>query len=283
MRILALLVFASFILVSCKKEVGYANTNTNNNNNNNNTDTGGTKTDTTDLGKFIKATGITDEILKADLDTLIMRAKSHGWWDLCKAIYPLAGGTSSGASFNLKDTAAYQLTWSGSPVFSNAGATFDGVSYGNTGINDSILAYNNAHISFFSNSDDTTIDQWVMGVDDGTVPYNEFSITNAGFKQAVAYFFTGNGTFSTIQSSTIGWYLVSSGITDVRIYKDGSDITSTTESPVDSHANNTFLIGKSRGLAGTNTQCAFATIGSNIDSTIAALMYSDIRDFVNEK
>jgi hypothetical protein len=76
---------------------------------------------------------------------------------------------------------------------------------------------------------------------------------------------------------------VSSGITDVRIYKDGSDITSTTESPVDSHANNTFLIGKSRGLAGTNTQCAFATIGSNIDSTIAALMYSDIRDFVNEK
>jgi hypothetical protein len=273
MRILTLLVFASFILFSCKKEVGT-----------NNTDTGGNKVDTSALGKFVKASGITDQTLKVSLDSLITRAKNHGWWNLCQAIYPLAGGTSSSSSFNLKDTAVYKITWSGSPAFANAGTSFgDGVSYGNTGINDSILAYNNAHISFYSMTNDTTIDQWVMGVDDAQVPYNEFALTNAGFKQAVAYFFTINGTFSTEQTSTIGWYLVSSGSTDVRIYKDGADITSTTESPVDSHVNNTFLIGASRNLGGTNTQCAFSTIGSNIDSTTAALMYSDIRDFVNEK
>lgn len=289
MRILTVLFFASLLLFSCTKEVGYVNrdtntNNNNNNNNNNNTDTGGSTIDTTDLGKFVKAAGITDPILIANLDTLVSRAKSHGWWDLCKAIYPLAGGTSSSTSLNLKDTAAYQITWSGSPAFTNAGATFDGgVSYGNTGINDNTLTYNDAHISFYSNTNDTTIDQWVMGVDDSQVPYNEFALTNAGFKQAVAYFFTNNGTFSTAQSSMIGWYLVSANSTDVRIYKDGADITSTTESPVDVHANNTFLVGTSRGLGGTNTQCAFATIGSNINSTVAALMYSDIRDFVNEK
>src|SRR5436190_22801042 len=100
MRILTLLVFAGFILISCKKEVGNSNTNTNNNNNN---DTGGTKVDTTALGKFVKATGITDQVLKVNLDSLITRAKNHGWWDLCKAIYPFAGGTQTSCQYNLKD------------------------------------------------------------------------------------------------------------------------------------------------------------------------------------
>ena len=274
--------FAGFVLVSCKKESGAPNTNV-------------VPppppppppppADTSALGKFVKATGITDGILKVSLDSLITRARSHGWWDQCLAIYPLAGGTSTSTSFNLKDTAAYQLIWSGPPVFAAAGATFDGIGavYGNTMINDSLLAYNNAHISYYSNTTDTTINQWVMGVDDAVAPYNEFSITNAGFKQAVAYFFTNNGTFSADQSSTSGWYLVSSGSTDVRIYKDGADITATTESPVDIHTNSTFLIGSSRNAGGTNTQCAFSTIGSNIDSTMAAQMYADIKDFVNEK
>jgi len=285
MRILTILTCASLLLFSCKKEVGYTNTNTNTNNNNNNNppDSSGNKADTTALGKFVKAAGITDATLKVSLDSLISKARAHGWWDLCSAIYPLAGGTSSSSSFNLKDTAAYHITWSGSPAFANAGTSFDGVSYGNTGLNDSILAYNDAHMSFFSKSEDTTIDQWVMGVDDAQVPSNEFSITNAGFRQAVAYFFTTSGTFTTIQPSTIGWYLVSSNSTDVRIYKDGADVTSTTTSPIDAHSNNTFLIGSSRGITGTNAQCAFATIGRNIDSTTAAVMYADIRDFVNEK
>jgi hypothetical protein len=269
--ILSSSVLIAFILFSCQKEISYEN------------DGNVVKIDSA-VGNFVKAAGITNESLKASLNTLVVNAKNHGWWDLCLAIYPLAGGTSSSSSFNLKDTAAYRVTWSGSPIFTNPGTLFgDGVSFGNTGLNDSILTFNNAHISFYSNTNDTTIDQWVMGVDDATVPYNELTLTNAGFKQAVAYFFTNNGTFSTEQPSTIGWYLVSSGNTDVRIYKDGADVTSTTESPIDSHAKNTFLIGTSRNLGGTNTQCAFSTIGVNIDGTMAALMYSDIRDFVNKK
>lgn len=260
-----------FVLFSCQKEISYEND-------------GSVEKIDTDAANFIKAAGITDQSLKTNLNTLVIKAKDHGWWDLCLAIYPLAGGTSSSSSFNLKDTAAYRVAWSGSPIFANAGALFgDGISYGNTGFNDSVLAFNDAHISFYSNTNDASIDQWVMGSDDSRVPYNELSLTNAGFEQAVAYFFTNNGTFSIEQSSTIGWYLVSSGSTDVRIYKDGADITLTTESPVNSHTNNTFLIGSSRGLPGTNTQCAFSTIGYHIDSAIAAVMYSDIRDFVNEK
>jgi len=281
MRILILLAFAGFLMVSCKKESG---TNTNVVVPPPPPPPPPPPADTSALGKFVKAAGITDQTLKVSLDSLISKARAHGWWDLCTAIYPMAGGTSVSSSFNLKDTAAYQIFWMGSPSFANAGASFpDGMSYGNTNLNDSVLAYNDAHMSFYSKTDDSTIDQWVMGVNDAQAPYNELALTNAGFRQAVAYFFTANGTFSSEQSSTMGWYLVSSGSTDVRIYKDGLDITLTTESPIDSHANNTFLIGNSRGLAGTNTQCAFSTIGFNIDSTTAAQMSADIRDFVNEK
>lgn len=272
MRIIfTLSAFIAVILFSCQKEISYEN------------DGNVVKIDTA-VGNFVKAAGITDESLKLSLNSLVIKAKNHGWWDLCLAIYPLAGGTSTSSSFNLKDTASYRVAWSGSPIFARPGALFgDGISYGNTGLNDSVLAFNDAHISFYSNTNDASIDQWVMGVDDARVPYNELSLTNAGFEQAVAYFFTNNGTFSIEQSTTIGWYLVSSGSNDVRIYKDGADITLTTESPVDSHANNTFLIGNSRGLSGTNTQCAFSTVGYNIDSATAGVMYADIRDFVNKK
>jgi hypothetical protein len=133
MRILTLLLFASFILFSCKKEVGYSN----NNNNNNNTDTGGNKIDTSALGKFVKAAGITDEVLKVNLDSLITRARNHGWWDLCKAIYPFAGGTQSSCQYNLKDPrdldSAFRISFIGNTwTFTHALVNPGDSSYGNT-------------------------------------------------------------------------------------------------------------------------------------------------------
>src|SRR4030095_3507396 len=109
MRTLSVFIVVTFFLLSCQKEAGTPDTNNNG------------PTDTTALGKFVKATGITDQLVKASLDSLITNARNHNWWSLCKAIYPVVGGTPESCKFNLKDPrdddAAYRVTWHGNVTF----------------------------------------------------------------------------------------------------------------------------------------------------------------------
>src|SRR5436853_6337635 len=98
MKVVTLLsAFFCLLLFSCQKEASNSNNRANGNGDNN------TPVDTSALGKFIKATGINDPALKDNLDSLITRARRHGWWDLSNVIYPFAGGTQASCKYNLKD------------------------------------------------------------------------------------------------------------------------------------------------------------------------------------
>src|SRR5689334_2441444 len=90
MKTFILLAFATILLFSCKKETAPSNQNTN-------------VVDTSAVGKFVTAAAITNAQLKVNLDSLVARAKRHGWWELCNAIYPFAGGTAASCKYNLKD------------------------------------------------------------------------------------------------------------------------------------------------------------------------------------
>src|SRR5215510_612652 len=91
MRTLTVFIIVTIFLLSCQKEASSPDINNN------------VPTDTTALGKFVKAAGITDQQVKTNLDSLITNARNHNWWSLCKAIYPFVGGTSESCKFNLKD------------------------------------------------------------------------------------------------------------------------------------------------------------------------------------
>jgi hypothetical protein len=89
-----------------------------------------------DATSFLAAAAITDTPTVNAVCTLTGSLKSAGLWTLMDAIYPFVGGTSASNSFNLKNPAAYRITWGGSVAFSSSGITGDGASgYGNTGFN----------------------------------------------------------------------------------------------------------------------------------------------------
>src|SRR6476660_6353692 len=152
MRIITLLFFASFLLFSCQKEAGSSNYNNN---------PPPPPPDTTALGMFVKATGITNEQLKVNIDSLITRARNHGWWDLCNVIYPIAGGTETSNKYNLKDPRdadeAFRLTFLGDSTwtYTNIEANPGISGYGDTHFNPSVALSdpNSCHLSVYSMSD----------------------------------------------------------------------------------------------------------------------------------
>ena len=84
-----------------------------------------------DAFNFITTVGITDSTQRSALDTLVKAAKSNGWWNFCKAIYPFIGGTATTHKYNLKnpqDTdAAFRLVFAGGITHSSTGVLPNGV------------------------------------------------------------------------------------------------------------------------------------------------------------
>lgn len=112
--------------------------------------------DSTDALAFINAAGITNTTQKNAIYRLVNDLKgvengsynTTNIWSKFLAIYPFVGGTSSTCSYNLKNTAAYQLTFISSPTFSSAGYVGNTTSYMKTGIVPSTaMTINNTHLS----------------------------------------------------------------------------------------------------------------------------------------
>jgi hypothetical protein len=98
---------------------------------------------------FISAAGITDSTQQAAITQLVSDLKSYNLWDKMKAVYPFVGGTATSHSYNLVNTAQFQMSWTGSITHDSNGVTTNN-SYGNTGLvpsNDLILY--NSHLSVY--------------------------------------------------------------------------------------------------------------------------------------
>ena len=105
-----------------------------------------------DAQAFINATGISGTTATA-INQLVLDLKSYSLWTKMVAIYPLVGGTSSSTSYNLKNTAQYQVTWNGTITFASTGVAGNGTTgWGNTGLNPSAtgLFGSGAHLSTYA-------------------------------------------------------------------------------------------------------------------------------------
>jgi hypothetical protein len=90
----------------------------------------------TDVTAFLSVTGITDPTIKDAINDLVVGLKADGIWSKMKAIYPFVGGTATSHSYNLKNTAAHQITWFGGLTHDANGVTPNGTNgYGNLNFN----------------------------------------------------------------------------------------------------------------------------------------------------
>lgn len=83
---------------------------------------------------YISAAGITSPTQQTAIDNLVTSLKASGMWANLYAFYPLMGSSLTAMSYNLKNTAQYQITWANTPSIVSGGLSFNGTTqYGDTG------------------------------------------------------------------------------------------------------------------------------------------------------
>lgn len=289
MRIITLFIFAGFLLLSCQKEAGSSN----------NINPPPPPPDTTALGKFVKATGITDNQTKVNLDSLITRARNHGWWDLCKVIYPFAGGTQTSNMYNLKDPRdaddAFRLTFLGDTwTYTNAAANPGLSGYGDTHFNAStqLSDPNSAHLSAFSMADSAGgFDNADIGAYDTTSSTGFYLSTRTNWPDTTGkpFAYISGDPFQGTVINGAGYFLITKSGTSANFYQNSPETQSFAASTGNLPNLNLYICNQK--LSGLNPYSqgfsqrplSFATIGSGVDSATVVYMYSDILDFVSHK
>jgi len=281
------LIAVTFFLFSCQKEVGSSNTSN-------------APTDTSALSKFLKATGITDQQVKNHLDSLITRARNHGWWDLCKVIYPLVGGSENSCKFNLKDpkdaNESFRLsfmgdTWTYTSVGINPGASGYGYTYFNP--SNQIADQNSVHMSIFSVTDapgeDDNADIGAFNLSASSGFYLS-ARTNWPDTSGKPFGYIGDRAFQGQGVNGEGYFLMTKNTSDISFYRDSSVMTSLAATATALPNMDLFLCNQNfsgaaqpynRGFS--QRGLAFVTIGSGISDELEARMYLDISAFVENK
>ena len=231
-----------------------------------------------DAQSFMTSASITDSTQQSAVNYLVTDLKSANLWSKMKAIYPMVGGTASSHSYNLKNPAQFQITWSGGLTHSSTGVLPNGTNgYGNTNLNESINCdANSGSISYYSRTNTSLADVGIgiASASSFSIIYfnglnNSFAINNSSFPGAVV---SSNNAF--LMANRIG--------TNTKGYRNGTPIISSTLS-VNALLNGNIFIGAmsqfGSGQLYTNKECAFATIGDGLTDTEASNLYTIIQNY----
>lgn len=245
-----------------------------------------------DAQTFLTTAGITDQTISYAINSLVVDLKNFGIWAKCTAIYPMVGGTSTTHSYNLKNTAQYQLTFTGGWTHASTGALPNGTNaYANTGINAStVLTQSNNHLSFYSRTN-TAVDGISIGAATGTgvppTPFLALMLRLAG-GNAVYRNATGTDTQSGVaaNSDSRGFFIgnkTSALVGGNNIIRNATVLNqSTVAITVNTYPNANVLISawKNTGTAYyDNRECAYASIGTRLNSADYAMYNSIMTNF----
>jgi hypothetical protein len=234
----------------------------------------------TDALHFFDSAAISDTISRNALNNFIKALKDSSLWSKFIAVYPMVGGSSISAMYNLKDPRnsddAFRLTFNGSPLFSQAGVLFPtNNDYANTHFSDSLFAYNDNSISYYSLTQNT-VDGYDMGCADNATYYNEFAIYNGG--DASNWF--GYYAFGIKPARTVGLFMMSSSVGDVKRYENGISTDSRGSAPTPGYTNFPVLLGYVYAAdSGGHRECGLATIGQSLSDSEALTFYNIVQNF----
>lgn len=237
-----------------------------------------------DAQAFVTNAGIVDQVEADAVNNLVIGLKSDGLWSKMKAIYPFVGSSATSNSYNLKNTAQYQITWNGGVTHSSTGVTFNGTNgYGNTGlIPSSVLTLNNTHLSFYSRTNGS------LGIDLGSTSTGDTSslfIAQNYFSNFYADSYSGTSRF-TLPIQTSGLLTISrTSINSFKAFKNATQIGSTITSTSGSLPNWNLFLGATNLNGATNPTAysarniAFATIGDGLTDADVTNLNSKITTF----
>jgi len=241
-----------------------------------------------DAQAFITAAAITDPTQQSAINTLVVDLKGYSIWTKFDALWPMVGGTATKHSYNLKNTAQYQIGWNGGVTHSNLGVQFGGVNgWGNTGYNLSTNASLNSHsISVYSRTTGTT----------GTSSFQcELGVTGGVFDGGGGIFLRASGlTYYRVNSQASyitysdadsrGFYLANRTASNVvNGWRNSTKVVTGTTVSYTPLANFNYSIGAFNENGGNNyysaKQIAFASIGQGLTDAEAANFYTAVQAF----
>lgn len=254
----------------------------------------------TDAQAFFTAAGITNTTHKDAINTFVLTLKNLDVWNGMTAIYPFVGGTATAHSYNLKNTATYQITWVNAPTHSANGVQFLNTSnqYGNTGINPTTVGFlgTNMQVAFWdrTGASGNANPNTPIGCVSGTGAPQRFRFAmygSTGSYNTIADVLTGNNTATRLTvngsaSQAIGLNVLASHsayTNKIAWYKNGSLFSSTTTALANSTpVNANVLIGAS-GTSVTpfyelpsNKLISFASVGLAIGPALQTSFYNAV-------
>lgn len=233
-----------------------------------------------DAQKFIDSAKIDDLDLKNALNGLVKDLKAARLWQKMDAVYPMVGGTAESVKWNLKDPRdkdeAFRLTVHGNPVISSTGILFPTTKdYGDSHVNDSIMEYNNNHVSYYSRTQNT-VNGYDVGCFDGGRPFNQMAIYHDS--NASDYF--GFYRWGYKPAKTTGLFMLSATKNNIVWYENGVSNLEKGSAPVKGYTGYPVLIGWCRAArTGGQRECGFATIGKGLNAEEALTFYKIVEKF----
>jgi hypothetical protein len=238
-----------------------------------------------DAQAFITAAAITDPTQQAAINTLVVDLKGYSIWSKMKALYPFVGGTNSQHTWNLKNTAQFQISWAGGITSSANGVTGNGSnSYGNTGFNPNTAFSTNdsAHLSLYIRNNSASSAYVDFGSTNGLG--SSTALNSAFTNSALSLIHNGNTGISTSNTNTQGFYLGSRTTASLhKLFKNTAQIGSTDTTSAGTRPNFNLYLGaynvSNSPLYYTNRNYAFASIGDGLTDTEAANLYTAVQAF----
>lgn len=223
--------------------------------------------------------------LWAAVNNFVLSLKGASIYSKMKAVYPMLGGTSARAKFNLIDPrdldAAYRLTFSGPWVFSGTGALPDmTTTYANTYLAPSaVLGLNSTHLSYYSRTNVSSL-QVEMGVEQPASNYTLLEINTSGS----TYFLLNQAATPTYaDNNSYGYYIGNrQASNDMDGWKNGVKVLNGTAVST-SLPTNPIYIGAYNGVLGiglvTSKECAMSTIGDGLTDADALALSNAVETF----
>ena len=245
------------------------------------TDIVGTIPFDTDAQAFITAAAITNPTQQTAINTLVIDLKGYNIWTKMKALYPMVGGTATSNSYNLKNTAQYQITWSGGVTHSSTGAKFGGVNgFGNTNLNGlSVLTQDSTHLSFYSRtqSNGTEVEIGAAAPANGSL----IEIRTAG----TTYFRVNSSAsyLTYVDADSRAFYMANRTASNiVNGWRNSTKVATGTTASSSLYNFNLFLGAlneNGNAIYYTTKECAFASIGDGLTDTDATNLNSRVTTF----
>lgn len=238
-----------------------------------------------DAQAFITAAGIVDQVEANAINNLVIGMKADGLWTKMKAVYPFVGGTSTSTTYNLKNTAQYQISWNGGWTWNSNGVTGNGSnSFANTGFNpNSAFSTNDsAHLSLYSRTNSAASAYVDFGATNGAG--SSTALNSAYTNSALSLLHNGGTGISTSNTNTQGFYLGSRTTSAIhKLFKNTAQIGSTDTTSAGTRPNLNLYLGaynvNNSALYHTNRNYAFASIGDGLTDTEAANFYTAVQAF----